>query len=100
MVTNSAGLDRTFGALADVLQFTYDQDTDPGNGDICGPGLAGAGGFTTANGNRGCLLGVAPANGALIFTARVVFPYANSDQNLYADAALAMNSVVTGYTQP
>lgn len=91
---------QAFGALADVLQFTYDTDPDASNGDICGPALAGAGGFTTGNGGRGCLLGSVTEGGSLNFVARVTFPYSNSDQNAYANGAFSMTSVVTGYTQP
>lgn len=88
------------GLLQEVLQFTYDEDVDPNNGDICGPALVGAGGFTTANGDRGCLLGTAPEEGSVSFVARVSFPYSNSDQNNYANRVLNMTSTVTGYTTP
>jgi len=88
------------GALADHLQFTYDDDANPGNGDFCGPNVPGAAGFTTANGNRGCAIGTVLEGESTTFEARVLFPYTNSDQNNLENRVLNMTSTVTGYTTP
>lgn len=82
-------------ALLNSLEFTYDDNGDPGDGDWCGPGNADHAVFTDG---RGCLIGTVAPGGSIPLEARVLFPESGESQNNLQDRDFNMTSTITGYT--